>query len=83
MYFFYSGFEGTHWAVERGEYQGGVTMGASLRRRPASASGMGQRQTPEGSVFNLRVQLAWGPVSFLQLIQMRVVSYWRTEVVVS
>jgi hypothetical protein len=32
VYFFYSGFEGTHWAVERGEYQGGVTMGASLRR---------------------------------------------------
>ena len=32
VYFFYSGFEGTHWSVERSQYQGGVVMGAALRR---------------------------------------------------
>ena len=32
IYFFYSGFEGTHWAVARNQYQGGVVMAATLRR---------------------------------------------------
>ena len=32
IYFFYSGFEGTHWAPDRHEFQGGVVMAARLRR---------------------------------------------------
>ena len=32
IYFFYSGLEGTHWAPVRKEFQGGVVMGAKLRR---------------------------------------------------